>query len=167
MATKMEAYNNTQELLANLRPEVYDIMHQYLAGRDDKSLDLREPHLRPSVASSFPFILFMYGLLMVTGLGLNLSVCVHVIRNKLFKDETYSFILNNAVCDIVKCVAVLPITLYVLLINNWVLGELLCSFLPMLQVRLVCGRSVKIGGGAGIIFRKMKYNASQKIFSSN
>ncbi|CAH1367938.1 unnamed protein product [Tenebrio molitor] len=75
----------------------------------------------------------MYSLLMVTGVALNLSVFVHIIRNKLYNDVTCSFVLNNVISDIVKCVVVLPMTLYVLLVNNWILGELLCSFLPMLQ----------------------------------
>ncbi|KAJ3626975.1 hypothetical protein MTP99_014384 [Tenebrio molitor] len=126
--------NYTQDVENEVPPHVWGIIHEFLLGQADPRLDLRKPHLRPSVAGSYPFILFMYSLLMVTGVALNLSVFVHIIRNKLYNDVTCSFVLNNVISDIVKCVVVLPITLYVLLVNNWILGELLCSFLPMLQV---------------------------------
>jgi hypothetical protein len=126
--------NYTQDVENEVPPHVWGIIHEFLLGQADPGLDLRQPHLRPSVASSYPFILFMYSLLMVTGVALNLSVFVHIIRNKLYNDVTCSFVLNNVISDIVKCVVVLPMTLYVLLVNNWILGELLCSFLPMLQV---------------------------------
>ncbi|XP_068910253.1 prolactin-releasing peptide receptor-like [Tenebrio molitor] len=125
--------NYTQDVENEVPPHVWGIIHEFLLGQADPRLDLRKPHLRPSVAGSYPFILFMYSLLMVTGVALNLSVFVHIIRNKLYNDVTCSFVLNNVISDIVKCVVVLPITLYVLLVNNWILGELLCSFLPMLQ----------------------------------
>lgn len=130
----MEGDNYTQNVQNDVPPEVWDIIHEFLLGQANPKLDLRKPHLRPSVTSSYPFILFMYSLLIVTGVALNLSVFIHIIKNKLYNDVTCSFVLNNVISDIVKCVVVLPITLYVLLINNWILGELLCSFLPMLQV---------------------------------
>lgn len=132
----MEAdnYTNDDAVENHVPPELWDIIHEFFLGDRNPKLDLRQPHLRPSVATSYPFILFMYSLLIVTGVALNLSVFVHIIKNKLYNDATCSFVLNNVISDIVKCVIVLPITLYVLLINNWILGELLCSFLPMLQV---------------------------------
>ncbi|XP_967232.2 orexin/Hypocretin receptor type 1 [Tribolium castaneum] len=129
----MDADNYTQNVQNDVPPEVWEIIHEFLLGQANPKLDLRKPHLRPSVASSYPFILFMYSLLIVTGVALNVSVFIHIVRNKLQNDVTCSFVLNNVISDIVKCVVVLPITLYVLLINNWILGELLCSFLPMLQ----------------------------------
>ena len=130
----MEAANATRNPFADLPPHVFDLIHQFLLGVANQRLDLQEAHMRPSVAKIYPFIVFMYSALVFVGVVANLAVVYHVVRHGLYKDPTYSFVINNAVSDVVKCVCVLPISLYVLLMQNWTLGELLCSFLPMLQV---------------------------------
>lgn len=115
-------------------PQVWEMLHEFLLGIKNPELDLREPHLKPSLRKIYPFIIFMYSVLLAVGVLSNLAVFIHIVRHKLYKDGTYSFILNNVISDVIKCVIILPISLYVLLIQNWMLGELLCSFLPMLQV---------------------------------
>nr|XP_023018238.1 orexin receptor type 1 [Leptinotarsa decemlineata] len=117
----------------DIPPEVWAILHEFLLGIKDPELDLREPHLKTVFSRIYPFIIFIYALLVVAGLFGNLTVFVYIIRHKLYSEETYTFLLNNVISDIIKCVVVLPISLYVLIIQNWVLGELLCSFLPMIQ----------------------------------
>lgn len=115
-------------------PYILPAIHQLLLGiGSGKRLDLKEPHLKESLAGIASHIIFAYGLLVVYGILSNIILFVYILHNKLYKDPTYAFIINNIVSDVIKCAVVLPITLYVLLIQNWTLGELLCTFLPMLQ----------------------------------
>ncbi|XP_060524401.1 orexin/Hypocretin receptor type 1 [Cylas formicarius] len=118
---------------SDVPPYIWEIAHQLLLGVDDKKLDLREPQPKKSLESAAAYIIFVYGLLAVYGVFSNLMLFVHILRYRLYKDPTFSFIINNVVSDVMKCVVVLPMTLYVLLVQNWMLGELLCTFLPMIQ----------------------------------
>lgn len=116
--------------------DVWEIIHEFLLGINDPKLDLREPHIKVSLATVYPLVIFVYSILALAGLVSNLAALAHILYHKLYKDETYTFLLNNCVSDIVKGAVVIPLSLYVLLVQNWVLGELLCSVLPMLQVRV-------------------------------
>ncbi|XP_030754659.1 orexin receptor type 1-like [Sitophilus oryzae] len=125
---------NTTSTPQDLDPHILNIIHQVLTGySSEKKLDLREPQPKKSLEGIASYIVFAYGTLLTYGILSNVLLFFHIIQYRLYKDPTYSFIINNAVSDIVKCVVVLPITLYVLLVQNWMLGELLCTFLPMLQ----------------------------------
>lgn len=124
----------TRNPFADVPPHVLEVIHHFLVGVHDENIDLKEARVRPSVANIYRFIVCMYSLLVATGVLSNLAVLFHILRHRFYRDPTYAFIINNVVSDIVKCVCVVPISLYVLLVQNWMLGELLCSFLPMLQV---------------------------------
>lgn len=126
----------TKNPFSDVPPRVLDVIRHFLVGVHDENIDLNEAQVRPSVAKIYRFIVVMYALLVVTGVLTNLAVLYHILRHRFYKDTTYAFIINNVVSDIVKCICVIPISLYVLLVQNWMLGELLCSFLPMLQVRI-------------------------------
>ncbi|XP_018328527.1 alpha-1A adrenergic receptor [Agrilus planipennis] len=130
---EMEKVNKTRYIEDEMPPHVYEILHEFLLGVNDKDLDLRQPHMRPSMANIYVFFLFIYAILIVVGVLINLAVLLHIFRYKLYQEPTYAFMVNGSISDILKCIVVLPISLYVLLIQNWVLGELLCSFLPMVQ----------------------------------
>jgi hypothetical protein len=102
--------------------------------KNDTGMDFSQPHLRPSVASVFPLFVFLYALVVIVGTGSNLAVIWTVIKRRLYRNPTYGYIINLAIADIVKCVVVLPISLTILLVQNWIFGSFLCYFLPMLQV---------------------------------
>lgn len=127
--------NNSKGDFDQVPPQIVDIIHQYILGLHVDNFDLHKAHLRKSVVKILTFVLFMYATLIAVGVFSNLAVLIHIVRYKLYDDPTYAFIINNVISDVLKCVCVLPLSLYVLLMQNWVLGELLCSFLPMLQVR--------------------------------
>ncbi|XP_050296504.1 orexin/Hypocretin receptor type 1 isoform X2 [Anthonomus grandis grandis] len=114
---------------------IWEIVQKLLAGVSisDEKVDLRKPQPNKSLESVASYIIFAYGVLIVYGVLSNILVFIHILQYRLNKDPTYAFILNNAISDILKCVVVLPLSLYVLLIQNWMLGELLCTFLPMIQ----------------------------------
>ncbi|XP_045466251.1 probable G-protein coupled receptor 83 [Harmonia axyridis] len=110
-----------------------EIIHEYILGVSDVDSDLREPHLRPSLVESYKFVIFAFCLQIAVGFVVNAVVFLAILKYKLYKDATFAFVLNNTICDLVKCVFVLPLSVYVLLVQNWVLGECMCSFLPMIQ----------------------------------
>lgn len=119
-------------------PEKYlvKLMNIINAGDNETVEDLSVPHIRPTVNNIYPLFIFMYGLIVVVGTLMNSGMMYHIIRHKLHRDPTYAFLINIAISDLVKCIFVLPITLAVLLIENWIFGQFLCYFLPILQVRI-------------------------------
>lgn len=129
--------STTKNPFSDVPPNIVEVIHHFLIGLQEEHIDFREAKVRPSVANIYRFIVCMYALLVVTGVLCNLAVLFHILRHRFYKDPTYAFIINNVISDIVKCVCVVPISLYVLLVQNWMLGELLCSFLPMLQVKII------------------------------
>lgn len=126
--------NDTLKVLEDVPQHILNIIGTFMLGVQNGKIDVQKPHIRVSVANIYPFIVTMYAILIITGVLSNLAVFFHIAKHRLYKDATYSFIINNVVSDVIKCVCVLPMTLYVLLVQNWMLGELLCSFLPMVQV---------------------------------
>ena len=112
-----------------------NVVAEFIMGlRNDSDLDLRKPFLRSSVTQVFPLFVFLYALLVVVGAISNIAVIWTVVKHRLYKDPTYSYIINLAISDIIKCVLVLPVSLTILLVQNWIFGSFLCFFLPMLQV---------------------------------
>lgn len=98
------------------------------------SRDHRAPVLKSIVRNTYPIFVLQYGLLMVVGAVVNVLIGYHVMRTKLYRDVTHGFVLNLVLSHCVQCFVVVPMTLTVLLVQNWVLGQFLCYFLPMLQV---------------------------------
>ncbi|XP_021918926.1 prolactin-releasing peptide receptor [Zootermopsis nevadensis] len=109
------------------------IAQLFLGSKNDTGMDFSKPHLRPSVARVFPLFVFLYTLVVIVGTASNLAVIWTVIKHRLYRNPTFGYIINLAIADIVKCVLVLPISLTILLVQNWIFGSFLCYFLPMLQ----------------------------------
>ncbi|KAL1122904.1 hypothetical protein AAG570_003229 [Ranatra chinensis] len=113
-----------------------EVLRRLLSGFHNESilLDLSRPHLKPSVTSVYPVFVFQYALLVVTALCANLAALATVLGHSLYRDPTHCYVINLAIADLVKCLVVLPVSLAVLLVQNWIFGRFLCYFLPMLQV---------------------------------
>ena len=111
------------------------VVAQFIMGlRNDSSLDFSKPYLRPSVTRVFPLFVVLYALVVAVGTVSNVAVVWTVVKHRLYKYPTYGYIINLAIADVIKCVLVLPVSLTILLVQNWVFGSFLCFFLPMLQV---------------------------------
>lgn len=137
----MDGNTNHNETESDVPKEVWDIVHKFLLDQDDPTLNLREPHLKVVFVKILPLIIFVYGILIFCGTVGNLGAIGYIIYHKLYKDQMHAFILNNCVNDLIKCVVVIPISLFILVVHNWVLGELLCPVVPMIQVSFVCRKS--------------------------
>lgn len=129
-STSGEKWRNT--------PERYFLaIAQILAGHANSTEDLERlngPNLKASIKSVYWLFLIQYAALALLGVLMNITIVVYLMYHRLYKDVTHAFIINLALCHFVQCALVLPISLMVMLIQNWIFGQFLCFFLPMLQV---------------------------------
>lgn len=112
-----------------------EVMLHFLTGLRNDTRDYSKPHLRPSVVRIYPVFIVLYSIVIVFGTIGNIGIIYSVFRDKLYRDQTCVYIINLALANLVKCIFVLPISLTVLLVQNWIFGSFLCYFLPMIQVR--------------------------------
>lgn len=96
--------------------------------------DFSKPILRPVFYNTYPLLIFVYSLLIICGIIMNFAMFYHILKFKLYRDPTNAFLINMVISDVIKCIFVLPISLAVMLIDNWIFGKFLCFFLPILQV---------------------------------
>ncbi|KAL9695478.1 hypothetical protein quinque_014763 [Culex quinquefasciatus] len=96
--------------------------------------DYSSPILKPVVARIYPLFIILYALPAALGIATNVLVMMYISKYKLNRDATQAFLVNLAVCHTVQCTFVLPITLMVMLLQNWIFGQFLCFFLPLLQL---------------------------------
>ncbi|XP_030379293.1 uncharacterized protein LOC115627690 [Scaptodrosophila lebanonensis] len=108
----------------------------FLAGNvnDTEAMDrFNGPILKASIKSVYWLFLIQYAALALLGVIMNIVIIVYILYHRLYKDVTHAFIINLAFCHFVQCALVLPVSLMVMLIQNWIFGQFLCFFLPMLQ----------------------------------
>ncbi|CAD6216199.1 GSCOCG00004418001-RA-CDS [Cotesia congregata] len=121
--------------MALIPSQYYSEVAEYIKDLNNLSyhFDLSKPILRLAVAKIYPLFLLIYAVLITIGIIANAAMIIHISKNKLYRDPTYAYLINIAISDIAKCMFVLPITLAVLLIQNWVFGKFLCLSLAMIQ----------------------------------
>ena len=101
--------------------------------------DFSNPHIRPTLHSTYPFILAFYVVVMVLGVILNFMMLfkainiTKVLRERQNYFSEYVFIANVAIQNIM-CMLVLPLSLSILLIQNWIFGSTFCSLESFMQV---------------------------------
>ncbi|XP_058830624.1 uncharacterized protein LOC131689504 [Topomyia yanbarensis] len=95
--------------------------------------DYGSPVLKPVVSRIYPLFIIIYAIPAALGIGSNVLIVSYISKYRLHRDATQAFIVNLAVCHTVQCAFVLPVTLMVMLIQNWIFGQFLCFFLPLLQ----------------------------------
>lgn len=122
------------ENLNNIPEHYLDAITHYVVGLHNETRDFSEPIFKPVVANIYPIFIIQYGLLSLLGIISNSTIIFYIMRYKLYRDVTHAFIVNLAVCYFVQSAIALPITLMVNLIKNFVFGQFLCFFLPLLQV---------------------------------
>ncbi|XP_025415215.1 prolactin-releasing peptide receptor isoform X2 [Sipha flava] len=125
---------NSAHQLDELPHKWVDVVVDYLRGFRNDTTDFNRPQLRPSVRHMYPAFVCGYSALIMAGALCNAYVLVIVARKRLYAaDPVYVYVANLALTGVVECVSVLPISLMVLLVQNWIFGRFLCFFLPMLQ----------------------------------
>lgn len=126
----------------------------------NETVDFSTPHVRRSLHGVYPLLVTLYGLVMVLGTAGNVLMVRHVLlqrrrlllllvlrqrrrrrlahakppTNHHLSDPIHPYLVNIGVCNLLVTVVLVPLSLTVLLLQNWVFGRFLCYFLPMLQV---------------------------------
>ncbi|XP_075158138.1 uncharacterized protein LOC142231415 [Haematobia irritans] len=112
------------------------LIAHFLAGHinDTDAMDrFNGPILKASIKNVYWIFLIQYAILAMLGIVMNVAIIAYIVYHRLYQDVTHAFIINLAFCHFVQCAVVLPISLMVMLIQNWIFGQFLCFFLPMLQ----------------------------------
>lgn len=110
------------------------IVHYVTGLHNISSKELSEPIIKPSLVNIYPVFILQYGLLSICGLMANMYIIYYIMRYRLYRDVTHAFLMNLGLCHFVQCGIVMPMTLMVIIIQNWIFGQFLCFFLPLLQV---------------------------------
>ena len=115
-------------------------IHKFLTDMNfgvEEDLDLTQIHLRPvfKPASVLGITLLFYGALVLVGIIVNAVISVVICRRKLYlTDNTHMCVLNLSAAFLIQLIIVIPLTLFVIVVHNWVLGSFICYSLPILQV---------------------------------
>ncbi|XP_058445336.1 uncharacterized protein LOC131426540 [Malaya genurostris] len=130
MKSPMDLKNVPDNFLATVVQVVLGIV-----GDHNETLhgDYSRPVLKPVVSRIYPLFIIIYAIPAALGIATNVLIVSYICKYRLNRDATQAFVVNLAVCHTVQCAFVLPITLAVMLIQNWIFGQFMCFFLPLLQ----------------------------------
>ena len=118
---------------------VPELIHAFQDHHNDTT-DFSTPHIRTSLQSSYPFFIMAYVLVILGGVVANIAMLLKVLkivqelRKKKVNFTEYLFLGNIALLNIIFCSLVMPLSLAILLIQNWVFGRLICYLVPIMQV---------------------------------
>lgn len=102
---------------------------KYLHGKDEignnTQHDFSQPIVREALEKYLPFLICLYGMLMLSGVIGNIILIAYIVKQKLYHNETHGFIINLALCHILQCSFVLPITILIIVLQNWIFGQFL------------------------------------------
>lgn len=97
-------------------------------------------HIRSTIGGILPYVLFLYGCLMLGGMASNLwmgSRIARLLRKEVVSKSlrvTYKYLLINCANDaMVKCAIVLPFSVAILVTLTWTFGSFWCYAFPLLQ----------------------------------
>ncbi|XP_054284188.1 free fatty acid receptor 4-like [Macrosteles quadrilineatus] len=113
------------EQFHDLRPEVLGAMIHWLEEQQGNLTD--QPHLRPALATLYPAVLAMYSLVLITAVLTNCCLLIYTYRHRLY------LYLNLGLGNLLLHCPVLPLTVVVLVFNDWLLGRTACHLLPLIQ----------------------------------
>lgn len=120
----------------NLPDQHLFTIFQYITGMENMTdTELSKPILRPGLYDTYILFIIQYSLLSIIGMVTNIWIIYYIARHKLYHDNTHAFFINLSICHFVQSAFVVPVTLVVIIVHNWVLGQFMCYFVPMLQVR--------------------------------
>ena len=110
--------------------------------QDDNTtkIDLDVPHLRPLFYLSdgvTAVFLTLFVILALVSAASNVSLLLLIMKQKLYKESLTLCLANMMVIHTVVVCVVLPLCLCTRLVQNWVLGEIVCYMLPVITVIII------------------------------
>ncbi|KAG8312798.1 hypothetical protein J6590_015983 [Homalodisca vitripennis] len=107
------------------------VVLRWLEGWKNDSADLRAPQVKASMTGLYPGLVVLYSLVLVGAAVLNGALIYTVLRHRLYN---LGLLLSLAISNLLLSCFVLPPTVAVLILHNWLLGRVLCHLLPLVQV---------------------------------
>ena len=101
---------------------------KHLAPNDS---DFRALEFRESLRHTYALFIALYAITWLLGVLLNIGVLCYITCHS--RSQLMSLLLHLAASHLIKLVLVMPLTLVNLLLKHWLMGELTCYLLPMLQ----------------------------------
>lgn len=118
----------------NMDTSYIDIIIQWLTEEDGTDVDsLKKTRVKPALQEIFYVFVVLYSIVGVIGTCGSISMMVNVFRRHVMSVPTFALLTNLALCSLITALGVLPLTLSVLLLKNWVFGSVICFLYPMLQ----------------------------------
>ena len=118
---------------------------------------LTRPVFKP--ASVLGITLLFYGALVLVGIIVNAVISIVICRRKLYlTDNTHMCVLNLSAAFLLQLVIVVPLTLFVIVVHNWVLGSFICYSLPIIQVITVSYKIIQHYNKSRILYLPRKKN---------
>ena len=113
------------------------LITQYIKGFQKNTTleEISKPNFKPALVNIYPWFVWQYAFIVVFGVLANAALIIYALRHRFYRDVTHAFIINLSLCHLVQCTCVLPMTLLMMIIKNWVYGQFMCFFIPLLQVR--------------------------------
>lgn len=123
----------------SISQEHLQTIHKFLTDMNfgGEDVDLTEIHLRPvfKVPTTLGLTILFYAALIIVGIIVNLVIAGVICKRKLYlSDNVHLCVLNMTFAFLIQLVLVIPLSLFVLVVHNWMLGSFICYTLPILQV---------------------------------
>nr|ACO14936.1 Neuropeptide Y receptor type 6 [Caligus clemensi] len=125
--------------LKSIPKEHINDVYNYLMDMNtsDSGFDFRALKLRPVFSDRLYHLvltIFFYAVLVIFGLFGNGTVFYVIWRKGSYKKyNILACVLNMTLAFLMQLVLVIPLTLFVIVVDNWVMGSALCHLLPMIQ----------------------------------
>lgn len=126
--------NNNEPLKEAPDPQFLEMLRIITGLNNITDGELSKPILRPTIQDTYVLYIIQYALLSFIGAVSNIWIIYYISKHKLYRDNTHAFFINLSVCHFVQSAFVVPITLVTTIVHNWILGQFMCFFVPMLQV---------------------------------
>lgn len=118
----------------NMDTSYIDIIIQWLAEEDGTDVEsLKKTRVKPALQEIFYIFIVLYGIVGLVGTVASITMMVNICRRHVVSVPTFALLTNLAFCSLITALGVLPLTLVVLLMKNWVFGSVICFLYPMLQ----------------------------------
>lgn len=148
------SHQNLENAVRDAPDHLMNIIMHYVTGFHNISArEISEPIVKPALRQLYIVFIIQYAILVAGGVVSNVYIIYYIIRYKLqviqiqtakliidfklnfrYTDVTHAFMMNLSICHCIESAFVLPMTLMVIIIQNWIYGQFMCFFLPLLQV---------------------------------
>lgn len=127
---------NSTEDMRRVPQEWLGVVIWWLRGVKNDTDDMRTPQLRQSIADGYQLFVGLYSLVAVVATVTNVALVITIRRHRLYRDQTFRYLLNLTFSNMAHGCLVVPLSMVVMLLHNWLFGAFLCHLIPIIQVHV-------------------------------